>query len=330
MPYTPKSTYKPLETPQSWPDHYSEEDIANAAKVIDWLNEKQVPISHLSTLARVDKSMTYRTIHGQYKSPPTGHLTKLLSTIAHQDRQHSVREVPFVESTVSKLAFAACKRARTYKSFAILSAFVGTGKTRSLKEYQRQYPNTYLIEADPGMSVQALLDALVRQIGCDVKKSAPQHTKYTAIIDELTGTDTLLIIDEAETLTPKALHNLRRIRDKAGIGIVLAGTEGLNALIKPVRGEFDQIRSRTNFWPSTAHGITRDDAVMAIEAAFADRTDLTDDVTERLWRYCGGSMRMLVEDLIPALRDFGLAKHDLSVALVDNVALKVLNLQKPD
>ena len=42
--------------------------------------------------------------------------------------------------------------ARRYRNFAVLSAYVGTGKTYALKHYAKSSPNVYLIEADPTMT----------------------------------------------------------------------------------------------------------------------------------------------------------------------------------
>lgn len=328
---TPPAAYKPVNKPERFPDYYSDENRQQCFDIIDWLAEHEKSMSWLSKLARVERSVAHRSVKGEYRTDPTPHLKKLLGAIRTQDQRNSIHDVPFVKTSVSDIAFACCQRARRYRSFAILTGFVGTGKTRSLKEYAAQNDNTLLIEADPGMAVASLLDELVHKAGCSmVKSSSNQHTKFKAILDELTGTDSLIIIDEAETLTPKALHYLRRIRDKAGVGIVLAGTEALSALIKPEHGEFDQIRSRVNFWPNTAHGIKREDADAIISIAFSDVGEVDDAISNRLWQYCKGSMRMLVEELIPAIRDYGLAaKHDLSVELIDSVANKVLNLKKP-
>jgi len=325
-----KAAFKPIDIPETFTDAYSEDDIQSCNDIIEYLNMNQKNMSWIAVLARVDKGTSSKVLRGIYTSPGKNLLKKMLDAIKTQKGRQSIREIPFVKTTVSELAWAACQRARAYKSFAMLPGFVGTGKTRSLKEYAANHENTILVEADPGMSVQALLDALVKKAGCNmVKATANQQTKFEAILDSLTGTDTLLIIDEAETLTPKALHYLRRIRDKAEIGIVLSGTESLSALIRPERGQFDQIRSRVNFWPATVNGIKRDDAEAIIAAAFSDLGDLDDSIIERLCQYCGGSMRLLVEDLIPAIRDYGLPKHDMSVKLIDNIAQKVLNLNKP-
>ncbi len=316
--------------PETWADHFTENDRRMACEILQWLNNHEHSISYLAKLSRIHTSTFNRCVKGDYKTDPSKFLRTAMDTISMQDSRRNISQVPFVKTTVSELVTVACERARRYRNFSMVTGFVGTGKTRALKEYKFSHENTFMIEADPGMSVQALLDDLIIQCGCSmVKTSANQTTKFKAILTELSGTDSLLIIDEAETLTTKALHYLRRIRDKAGIGIVLSGTESLEALIKPEHGEFDQIRSRVGFWPNTARGIKREDAEAIITCAFADLGDIDEDVTERLWQYSNGSMRMLVEDLIPAIRDFGLAQHDMSVGLVDSVASKVLNLSKP-
>lgn len=326
-----KAEFKPHKIPTGYTNSYTDDDIKNCKYVLEFLNANKYSISWIAVLARVDKGSCSKVLRGLYTSPATNILKKLTDAIKTQGKRNNIQSLPFIETSVSKVAWTACERARTYRSFSILTGFVGTGKTRSLKEYAAAHENTVLVEADPGMSVVFLLDELIKKIGCStVKISANQHAKFTAILSALTGTDTLIIVDEAETLTPKSLHHLRRIRDKAGVGIVLAGTECLSALVKPERGEFDQIRSRVNFWPSTAKGIKREDAVEIVRTAFSDIIDdINEDIIECLWQYSNGSMRLLVEDLIPAIRDYGLPKNDMSVQLIDKVAQTVLNLSKP-
>ncbi|MGH1429773.1 MAG: AAA family ATPase [Neptuniibacter sp.] len=324
-----RNPFEPHTFPEKFPEHYSEQNKEQCRDILEWLNKHEHSLSWMAKLARLSTSTFYRAVKGEYKTDPTKFLKTALDAITTQNARRGISHIPFVKTSVSEIVWMACNRARRYASFAVVSGWVGTGKTRSLKEYKAAHENTYLIESDPGMSVQALLDELIKQIGCGhVKSSANQHSKFTAIIEELKGTDVLLIIDEAETLTAKALHYLRRIRDKAGIGIVLAGTENLSSLINQVHGEFDQIRSRVNFWPNTVNGIKHDDAEAIIANAFSDEGDIEQEVVEQLWRYSGGSMRMLVEDLIPAVRDFGLQQgHELSVDLVDSIAHKALNLK---
>jgi DNA transposition AAA+ family ATPase len=149
--------------------------------------------------------------------------------------------------------------------------------------------------------------------------------KFRAVVDALKGTNSLLIVDEAETLTPHQLHTLRRLRDLSNIGIVLAGTEYLTGLIKPERGQFDQIRSRCGFWPETIKGISAEDAAALVQSSLGTE-DVADDVVARLYAYSRGSARMLVEGLLAAVKEFRKGRT-LDVKLVDAVAKQALCLQ---
>ena len=324
-----RNPFEPHKLPETFFAHYSDDNKAQCKQILDWLNAHEHSLSWLSKLARLDTSTFYRCVKGQYKTDPTRFLKTALDAIANQESKNSVTHIAFIKTSVSEIVWTACNRARRYSSFAVVPGYVGTGKTRSLKEYCKANENTLLVESDPGMPVTALLDELIKQLSLgSIKSTANQHRKFSAIVEELKGTNLLLIFDEAETATPKTLHFLRRIRDKAGIGIVLSGTEELNGLIKREHGEFDQIRSRVNFWPNTINGIKREDADAIITNTFIDEGELEDEIYERLWGLCKGSMRVLVEDLIPAIRDFGLKQdHALSVDLIDTVANKVLNLK---
>ena len=126
-------------------------------------------------------------------------------------------------------------------------------------------------------------------------------------------------------MTPHQLHTLRRIRDLANIGIVLAGTEQLTGRIKPLHGQFDQIRSRTGFWPQTVRGISETDAAALIQAVLGGE-DIPEDVISQLYKYCKGSARMLVEGMLAGIREFRRGRP-LDVQLVDAVAQQALGLQ---
>ena len=121
---------------------------------------------------------------------------------------------------------------------------------------------------------------------------------------------------------------LHRIRDKANIGIVLAGTEKLTSLISPMHGEFDQIRSRVCLWPETIKTISRADADALAQSALDEQGELDAPVLDALWQYSKGSARMLMENLIPAVKDYGIGKGQaFGAELVHAIAQQVLNLK---
>ncbi len=305
------------------PSHYSADDIAIIRAAEKWMRAKDYGQAALGRLARVNASTLNQILKGSYATSPTKQLLAVMSAMRHADEVAS-NVVQAVETSVFKLAATACNMARETRNFSVLSAFVGTGKTFALKHYAKHHPNTHLLEATPTMTASSLIRHLAAEVAGITGKGSVDSL-FSAVIAELRNTDSLLIVDEAETLTAKQLHVLRRVRDLAGIGIVLAGTEHLNGLIKPAHGQFDQIRSRTGFWPEVLQGINPDDAAALCQAGFP-QDELSDEFIAVMVAFSRGSARMLVEGLIKAITKFRRGR-DLTPALVKDVASKALSLQ---
>lgn len=322
-----------FDLPTTWGQKFTEEDQAGVVQIINWLNARKKTQAHLARLSRANVGTLNQILRATYTSAPGTHIQKLLQVIKVQDDRKSKSSVPFLEDTSTyKLVLAAAHRARVYKNFAVIIGYVGTGKTASLKQVADSQANTYLVEANPDMGPAALLQALVTLTKAEVV-AKNKYSKGTAadmldgLLKALEGTNSLIIVDEAETMAPRSLHYLRRLRDKAGIGVLLAGTLELARIIKPDHGQFDQIRSRVGYWPETITSITRDDADKIAAVAFPDH-DIDTAVLDALWAFCQGSARVLVEDLIPAIRDYGLAKgRKLDDKLVKQVATQALRLK---
>lgn len=305
-----------------WPSHYSSTDAVLIAATLKWIEQRDYTQAALARLARISASSLNQILKGAYVTSPTKLLASVESAMRHADETSGHAMAP-VQTSVFKLVNTACDQARRYRNFAVMTGFVGTGKTFALKYYVSTHPNTYFIEAAPTMTQASLTKQLYRLVVGTGKGSIAD--KFDELVISLKNTDALLIVDEAETLTPNQLHTIRRVRDLAGIGVVLTGTEHLAGLIKPLHGQFDQIRSRVGFWPGTVTGITAEDAAALVQSAFGSE-EVADDVIARLFAYCRGSARMLVEGLIAGIKEFR-KNRVLDVKLVDAVAKQVLCLQ---
>lgn len=307
----------------TWPAHYAAADIDLIQRIQAWIDAHGYSQAALARLARISASSLNQILKGSYATPPAPLLRKVEHAMQHAEATASDVLAP-VETSVYQLAITACKMARQYRNFAVLSAWVGTGKTYALRHYARTTPNTHMVESLPTMTSQSLVKRLAADVAGYTGRGSIDD-RLMAVVEALRNTDSLLIIDEAETLTPQPLHILRRIRDLAGIGIVLAGTEHLTGIIKPLHGQFDQIRSRTGFWPQTVQGISLEDAAALVQAGFGAE-EVPEEVVERMHRYARGSARMLVEGFVSGIRAFR-RDQPLSVKLVDAVARQVLCLQ---
>lgn len=332
-----------IKRPTTWNEVYTDSDKEMVNKIFDFLEDPDNTAAgwnqtQLGKRANVNLGTLNQELQGKYPSPPTKHLKACCDVIdlQRQRQRDNIVEMPYVETSVHRAMFAACKRARMYRNFSVVSAFVGTGKTKVAKRYAEKHSNVILLEALPGLSALVLLDTLVRLTNANVKKThrSSRGTKdqmFDAIVNTLKGTDTLLIVDEAETLTEQSLEFIRRLRDLAGIGVVLTGTERLYPLVRDPRGQFGQISSRVGFWPPAITSITEKDAEELVRAAFAGdgvHDQLTPDVLDALWQVCDGSARVLCEAIIPGVRDYGLRKGAaLSPELVFKVGTDVLGFR---
>ena len=98
----------------------------------------------------------------------------------------------------------------------------GLGKTVSLQQYAGQHPDVIYIELkDCDKSVKGVCEKILSCIG--KLQRGTDRTLVDAITDYLTVNPRLIIIDEAQHLSVRALENLRAINDVTESGIVLCG-----------------------------------------------------------------------------------------------------------
>jgi DNA transposition AAA+ family ATPase len=331
MTTTSKNKRKGIAVPEKWREGYSEKDKILVKTLVGWLNKQGHPGAWLARLASMPKGTLGPLLNGSFgPSSPTQKLESLLAAVQSWESRVTTDTGQFVTTTVYRLCTTICESARNRSDFGVLSGYVGVGKTVSVKRYRdANRSNTVLVEADPSMIPKNMFIEMMREL--DIKlPDAPGYNNvnamYRLVLEKLAGTTYLVILDEAEKTSAKCLEYLRRLSDKAGIGIVLSGTEDLNYLIDKEHGHFSQIRSRVSVWNPIIKGLDEADIALLAQAALKEHS-LDAPLLQRLWFYSQGSARMLAKNLIPNIKDYGLNKgHALTVDLVDQVATKVMSL----
>jgi DNA transposition AAA+ family ATPase len=306
---------------------YTEQDNEKVGTILQWLDDNKKSRSWLSKKANIPTGTLSQILTSKYVSSPTRQLTQLVSVLEVETDRLKDGTPGYVKGSVHKLLQVVFDRTRKHQNFGVVTGYVGVGKTRTGKEYAVSHPMTLFVEVSPNMTPGVLLTELLEQL--DVAVPAGLDNKFREVIRVLRGTNYLLIADEAEKMSSSALEYLRRIRDMAMVGVVLTGTEKLTTLIKRQHGQFDQVRSRVGMWPKTIERIARDDADDIARAALADAGELSDEVLDELWAYSAGSARVLTENLVPAIRDYGIGRAPISAELVQKIAEKVLFMQRP-
>lgn len=219
----------------------------------------------------------------------------------------------FVATPTAKRILEICGLAHDMSDIYLVIGEAGLGKTMALKEYAARKSNVVMLEVDPTFSAKVLLTELCNTLGLTAARN--NHAMMTAIVDKLKGSDRLLIIDEAELLTHKPLEILRRIHDKAGIGIVLAGMPRLRANLRGARGEYKQLYSRIGLALDIKMRLPPADIHMFCEHALG-----TAEFNERLNTVSQGNARRLNKLLRGVNRMAVINDVPVNAAMIDRFA----------
>ncbi|WP_368763607.1 AAA family ATPase, partial [Klebsiella variicola] len=195
----------------------------------------------------------------------------------------------FVPTVTSRKGMDVIRYAHLDGDLNVIYGAAGLGKTMILREYAALHRDALLIEADPGYTARVVLEELCGLLG--ISKRGNMHELSEACIAALRDSGRLLMVDEAENLPYRALETLRRIHDKSGIGLVLAGMPRLIINLKGKRGEYQQLYSRVGFALCIGDSLPQSDitdiAVSMLPGAGSQ------DVSEALFKASHGNARRL-------------------------------------
>lgn len=198
-------------------------------------------------------------VQGKYKGDIANMEERIANFIRRvREKQNALRiDERFVSTPTAIKGLEVLAYAHQECEICVLYGAAGLGKTMTLKEYARRDDAVIFIEADPGYTARTLLEELCGRLQQD--ESGNIHTLIDLCVEKLKGTERLLIIDEAELLPYRALEVIRRLHDKAGIGIVMAGMPRLITNLKGKRGEYAQLYSRVALALDMGNSLDRED-----------------------------------------------------------------------
>ena len=122
----------------------------------------------------------------------------------------------------------------------------GRSKTRTARHYCATYAGATHMEATGAMArLAGLLGCVAEALG-DHQRHSSALASERAIIRNLQGRGALLVIDEADNLRASLLDELRCIRDIAGCGLALIGSEQLRMTVARCPQILGRIGMRVN------------------------------------------------------------------------------------
>ncbi|SQC93451.1 Uncharacterised protein [Cedecea neteri] len=163
------------------------------------------------------------------------------------------------------------------------------------------------------------------------KRTGNIHELSEECIQALTGTGWVILVDEAELLPYRALEVLRRIHDRSGVAIVLAGMPRLLINLRGSRGEFAQLYSRvgmclnleTHKDKSEQEDFNR---ILGSLLADGDEDSLTQpELAEAFFRCSKGNYRRMFKLARGVVRASAIGDQGLSVKLVESYAQMLIH-----
>lgn len=155
----------------------------------------------------------------------------------------AIAMTPTLKRVVAGLRFA-----QTFGALTVIHGGAGGGKTRACTWYQKQSVNVFIATATPTEAgVAACLRMICRAVKVDrLISNLGASEMMDDVCKKLEEREALLIVDEAQHLTTRALDQVRSIHDRVGVGLALVGNNQIYANLTGGRREahFAQLFSR--------------------------------------------------------------------------------------
>lgn len=239
-----------------------------------------------------------------------------------EDRaKHRAVTERFVPTQLATLALGLISNTHMDGDIGVIYGPAGMGKSMILREYVAQNKGVILIEADPAYTAKVLLQELASRLG--VKKTGNIHELSEECIQALTGTGWIVLVDEAELLPYRALEVLRRIHDRSGVSIVLAGMPRLLINLKGSRGEYAQLYSRVGMAMDLAtykDDQSHSDFRMILSSLLPDGESVSDEVLGAFLKHSKGNYRRMFKLARGVVRSSGINNQGISVGLIERYA----------
>ncbi|WP_335334093.1 AAA family ATPase [Candidatus Sodalis pierantonius] len=170
-----------------------------------------------------------------------------------------------------------------------------------------------------------LLQALCARLG--LRKTGNIHELVEECVQGLRDKNWLVLVDEAELLPYRVLEVLRRIHDRSGVAIVLAGMPRLLLNLKGSRGEYAQLYSRVGMAldlesrkkDSEAEDFSAILGSLLSNGGVSDKP-LAPEIAAAFRKHSRGNYRRLFKLARGVARTSAIGNQGMSVTLIDRYA----------
>ncbi|HPQ51515.1 MAG TPA: AAA family ATPase [Alphaproteobacteria bacterium] len=191
-------------------------------------------------------------------------------------QQKRKKGIAFVKTAIAEEIFRVARICHTDLELGVVCGPSGIGKTCAVKEYASRNRDVILIEGDPGYTAKDVFAEIMKKLG---EYPASINTMKNMTIARLKDSGRLIIIDEAENLPLRAIDLLRRVHDKAEIGVMFVGLNRLYEGLISRRTVFSYVLSRIGV-VSRLNPLTVDDLKKIINKTLPNGEELAKTLYE--------------------------------------------------
>lgn len=291
-----------------------------------YIEEKSISVNHVARVMGLSATAISQYLNNKYPGKTDSIEKRAIKFLGREaEKKESPKEfIPFLKLSTTKRFYDIAKLCHYESEIGVIIGDAGIGKTIAAKEYCKENPEVILIEADLGYSAKNLFTELHRSIGYSGDNTI--HDMLEDCVDKLKDSGRMIIIDEAENLPYKALDLIRRIYDKANIGLLLVGMPRLLYNMRGRKGEYAQLYSRVAIAERIV-GFTRTDVFVILKAVLKGYAEENlQAMSEYLFKKCGGTEltncngRQLEKTLLRSKRVAYLNKMPVNPEIIEEVS----------
>lgn len=208
-----------------------------------YMNSKKKSQAQMAKELGISPSKLSGFLSGTYAAPHT--VISAIEELAAISEQKKVapKEPGFTETNISKNVINAIKYSHLQGKISVVYGDAGIGKTMAFRNYLENNALAIGITISPTYSsITGVNEKLAEQLGVRERVARKQTLE---IVNKLKDSGRVVVIDEAQHLTVRALNHLRCIADESGVGICFIGNDEVYSKLKGSgKADFAQLFSR--------------------------------------------------------------------------------------
>lgn len=209
----------------------------------EYMRQKGISQAELGRKLSISSGAVSSYLNGKYPSPET--VTEKIAELMDMQEQKTLapKAPEIVETTVTRMVKQAISYAHLRGVVSVAYGDAGVGKTTAVQQYLKENQLAIGIEILPTYaSLTGVTELLADKLG---SKESTDRKITRDIIGKLKGSGRVIIVDEAQHLTVRAIEHLRSISDSTGIGICFVGNESIyTKLLGKHKNDYAQLYSR--------------------------------------------------------------------------------------